>query len=682
MALGLVAIASGNAHAAPKFCQAEPASTPGKYNIYYTDGTSKFCLGTKVSAKAYKCGSEPAAGPNSKCNTGCLSGVQLTLYTSGKKTLTIPGQTKVTSGKPEVANANGDDPSVADNTANNVDGTEAAKKRGIERAVELKAMQDALNPKAKDPVLSNDGKTKTFYDVDGKVTKIENGSTVNGEFVPKTMTIPNSAATADADFKYSFKSAAGTTYLSDEKDVKDALANAPDGKLTIKDQDGNTKVVKMSADGKSVDILSEKDSSGKNVYTAKSEKKVLTKEELKDKTDPCSVSAGINSKYRCQGTDNWIKGADIGSKVLGTAGKTIVETIGQASAAKAQNGSMSSGFEGSAKMAKTSENYEKALSVMNLAATAVLAKKTANHKRNVGELEAARENAKHTLGGDAEGEISQSKYEAAIKEQRNAQTRANVATFTTAMAGVQSISNAMVARTTRKGAEEAVANAKKLETPANPGIVFDSSGPLMAGVDPNQKATTGLPGNPTTSSQDGATPDDKTGAGSNGLGTGQDLSGGDQSGPAGPAAGAFKAAAGGPGGGSGGGGAGGGAAGGGGGGAGAGAAPDENKAGYASAFETKERYESGSAGGAKGGAGGKGGKDDGAGVDLNGLLAQFMPKTEEDLPNKNGILDFKGGGRAPAAAEEPVSLLDKGADLFQRIHETMSEKNRKGHVGI
>lgn len=147
-----------------------------------------------------------------------------------------------------------------------------------------------------------------------------------------------------------------------------------------------------------------------------------------------------------------------------------------------------------------------------------------------------------------------------------------------------------------------------------------------------------------------------------------------------PKAGGFKAGsvAGGAGGG------GGGAAGAGGGGTGGGGpgAQEESKAAYASEFGTKERYESGggAAGGAKG-AGGKG-KDD-VGIDLNGLLAQFLPKSEEDLEAKNGILDSIGfGGGRNLANEEPASYLDKNADLFQRIHETMSEKNRKGQIGI
>jgi hypothetical protein len=76
-----------------------------------------------------------------------------------------------------------------------------------------------------------------------------------------------------------------------------------------------------------------------------------------------------------------------------------------------------------------------------------------------------------------------------------------------------------------------------------------------------------------------------------------------------------------------------------------------------------------------GGMGGGGGKD----PDLSGMLAQFLPKKEEEAKNPNGILDF--GGRSPAA-EGPISLLDKNANIFDRIHETYQDKNRRGKVGI
>lgn len=95
---------------------------------------------------------------------------------------------------------------------------------------------------------------------------------------------------------------------------------------------------------------------------------------------------------------------------------------------------------------------------------------------------------------------------------------------------------------------------------------------------------------------------------------------------------------------------------------------------YAELNKSQGTYDVGGA--AFGGGGGGGGV--GAGPDLSGLLAKFLPKEEEDAA-KNGILDF--GGREPAS-EQPESLLDRNANIFQRVHQTYQEKNQKGLVGV
>jgi hypothetical protein len=77
-----------------------------------------------------------------------------------------------------------------------------------------------------------------------------------------------------------------------------------------------------------------------------------------------------------------------------------------------------------------------------------------------------------------------------------------------------------------------------------------------------------------------------------------------------------------------------------------------------------------------GGGGGGGGAE--KGPDLSGLLAQFLPKKDEEKPG-NGILDF--GGRNPAS-DGPISLLDRNANIFDRIHETYQDKNRRGRIGL
>jgi hypothetical protein len=144
--------------------------------------------------------------------------------------------------------------------------------------------------------------------------------------------------------------------------------------------------------------------------------------------------------------------------------------------------------------------------------------------------------------------------------------------------------------------------------------------------------------------------------------------------PAGPAPGNFVSGNGGGGGGGSGGGAG---LGGGG-----GLSPShegedsEGSSRVAESVRNPSLYESGG-GMVQAGGGGGGGS---SGPDLSGLLAQFLPKDQEK-PQKNGILDF--GSRAPAAQSElPISLLDKNANLFERIHRTYQEKNQRGLIGI
>ncbi len=87
-------------------------------------------------------------------------------------------------------------------------------------------------------------------------------------------------------------------------------------------------------------------------------------------------------------------------------------------------------------------------------------------------------------------------------------------------------------------------------------------------------------------------------------------------------------------------------------------------------------YESGAGGYSGGGAGGGGGSKD---PDLSGLLAQFLPKKEDSDKRGNGIVDF--GGRS-LASDAPISLLDKNANIFERIHDTYQDKHRRGNIGM
>lgn len=85
----------------------------------------------------------------------------------------------------------------------------------------------------------------------------------------------------------------------------------------------------------------------------------------------------------------------------------------------------------------------------------------------------------------------------------------------------------------------------------------------------------------------------------------------------------------------------------------------------------------GGGGGAYAG-GGAGGRTADGGPDLSGMLAQFLPKKDEE-GHKNGILAF-GGERGPAA-DENYSLLDRKANLFDRIHQAYQDRQRRRVVG-
>ncbi|RYD94506.1 MAG: hypothetical protein EOP50_09400 [Sphingobacteriales bacterium] len=71
-------------------------------------------------------------------------------------------------------------------------------------------------------------------------------------------------------------------------------------------------------------------------------------------------------------------------------------------------------------------------------------------------------------------------------------------------------------------------------------------------------------------------------------------------------------------------------------------------------------------------------------MDFNAMLAKFLPGQGAEEPN-NGILDY--GNRAPAqqpaqAAQVDEMILDRGADLFQRVSATYRDKLEKKEVGI
>lgn len=94
----------------------------------------------------------------------------------------------------------------------------------------------------------------------------------------------------------------------------------------------------------------------------------------------------------------------------------------------------------------------------------------------------------------------------------------------------------------------------------------------------------------------------------------------------------------------------------------------EKSAEYAGQSDASSKY-------ARGGGTTKGGGED-KGPDLSGLLAQFLPK-DQDEKGAHSILDF---GRQPGNA--PISLLDKGVNIFERIHIRYQNEQKNNAVGL
>ncbi|MDR3606837.1 MAG: hypothetical protein P4M08_05575 [Oligoflexia bacterium] len=65
------------------------------------------------------------------------------------------------------------------------------------------------------------------------------------------------------------------------------------------------------------------------------------------------------------------------------------------------------------------------------------------------------------------------------------------------------------------------------------------------------------------------------------------------------------------------------------------------------------------------------------GENLSGLLSQLLPKKNEDVAQKDGIMSF--ANRNPASVN---TLLGRDVNLFKRIEESMQSNYRRGAVGI
>lgn len=478
----------------------------------------------------------------------------------------------------------------------------------------------------------------------------------------------------------------GTRYETDFKD--DAIrAAGENGKITVHKSDGTT--VAVDKNGKT---YGEKGTIAGNDKLSDEERKSIYSDDCSESikvamanTPTLSVKEAVK-KYGCRQTGKFAKGVEVGNQVLQTGGAMAVNLAGTAAANHGQTGLASNLQRGAAKAAKVARTYESNITLMNTAAAVLLARKSKQHANNAAEIAdwqqkdaATKVNVLDHPDGSASADLAAKQYTQAIeKEQRAMQKQSSVAAMGATINALKSGMNATNAEMARKNSEKTANMFADQEKLARDNTLVWNPGALVSNGGVGDGA-----GSASTADESSSVGDTTTDAGSELLPNGNDT-GAELLTPDGPKAAAFK-----PGSSAGsaaGGGGGGGALGGGGAStAGGGGSEDATKAAYASEFGTKERYETGGSGGAPGAgrAGSRaGGKDDG-GIDLNGLLAQFLPKAEEEMPNRNGILDFAAGGGAKRmpANEESASYLDKNADLFQRIHETMSEKNRKGQVG-
>ncbi len=113
------------------------------------------------------------------------------------------------------------------------------------------------------------------------------------------------------------------------------------------------------------------------------------------------------------------------------------------------------------------------------------------------------------------------------------------------------------------------------------------------------------------------------------------------------------------------------------------AASDAGQSKYmAERNRASNRYETGGIGrGLAGGGGNFGGGGSGAiGPDLNAMMEKFLGKKGEEAAGR-GILDFGARGGA-GQGEQPYSLLDRNANIFDRIHQTYQDKTRRGVIGL
>ena len=442
--------------------------------------------------------------------------------------------------------------------------------------------------------------------------------------------------------------------------------------------------------------------------------------------DPnCEVSSGLGDNYSCKKTRDLVDNSKIVNQLGQTAGAIGVGVQGAAAQQSAFSaGTQSAALEGAAKTQKFGAGAQALGGAVNVVMGAMQMRAGSRHKGNEADFTRSIKEESYKLNGStvvstrgdnsAGGRIlsqyevgqdfvqpnasdpkyanNKAQYDEDLKayrtavakkaggyakkgaiEQSTVRGEANQGAFLSMVTGAQQLGNAALGYMSAKQMEEAARKLKEAEGKTTGSPIAPPGMDSFPGGDSASGATT-ITGDGSNPDQSSALADAgiTSGNGADDLGEGFDPRG-NAGGPtaAGPAPGAFKE-------GGGGGGAGGGPAGG------VGSATTSAAQG-GSQDDPQPRlahqgaavgFESGRGGGYAGGGGGGNG---GGGSDLSSLLAQFLPKKEEEDKPKNGILDF--GGRGPAG-EQPLSLLDRNTNIFQRIHETYGEKTRTGRVGL
>jgi hypothetical protein len=694
----------------PDFCYQVSNDGNGNakgYVVDYTDGlifiklsaqtnVTQNCPGAKADAyrwAASRAGSAPASNIPAKCLAQMKQhGIKTPSTTKAPTNTTDPNKVKKAANTKEEGTGN---VPVANGTNANTAAVNSVG-QGVVGTAQVPLTSSTGTPKSQTSFsTSNPGDATALADrlntetgtikVDGKNYSIVSGGNLQDPDTGQWKKFDGTTLT-DAHSKTEYSGADGHIYhtLQDAKDAGLDTENPADVKVTTYDKKGVGKTHTLAE--------AEADAKG----TSKAEKTA------QEKYDDCQQSFDYvantlhdpvrAAKFKCSATNTIVKATDIANQVLTGVGRNVVNTMGATAAQHAMtSGTIAESQDAAAKMAKTSLTYETALGAANVVAAVVLGQKANAHKQNLAELNKLSLNAKGRAqlksesGGLLDKSADSADLTAAVNEQANARNAAAAGAFKAVMVAAQSAAGAMVAKSNMQAAKANAARARGNDAKAASLMYqYDQSGltsPVQGttSYDPNAMAANA---NGTQNTSPSTTTDTINPNAPSGALLGQGTDAGGDVGVNAPVAGDFKAGAGGGAGAGAGGGAGAGAGGGGGGGNSGGVgASDEAKAAYASEFATKERYETGGTG-APGGAKPGAKPNDGAGIDLNGLLAQFLPKGDDEA-SKHSILDSVAfGGNRNVANEEAPSYLDKNADLFQRIHETMSEKNRKGQLGI